>query len=204
MYTLKPAEHWVKDNHLWLDPLNGEAIAENILEHGDTPAQNRVAYIRTGFFFERTFQQLPDPVNMETGRQMVDIPDWAFAAPGTAQAVAALLADAMPELNYARVIEGAQLKMAPYSRKPLVIHLSSSRGGQVVVNAGLIAFVLARYCSYDPTSGRIRRNYGTALAPIIEAFRLELSSSAADNNRVVAGLAGLEGAPNKFMVMAQR
>jgi hypothetical protein len=110
----------------------------------------------------------------------------------------------MPELNYARVIEGAQLAMAPYSRAPLVIHLSSSRGGQVVVNAGLVAFYLARHCSYDPTSGQVRQAYRQALGPIVESLRLELSGSAADNNRVVASLGGLEGVPNKFLVMAQR
>lgn len=195
-----PLSHWVRDQFLWLDPITGEAIADNLVD----TEKDQHAYIRTGFYFERAWQHLPAGVDIETGRQWVDIPDWAFATAETAEGVAQMLRDAMQELNYAIVRVGANNPRAPYSRLPLVVHLSSSAGGQLMVNAGLIAFYVARHCSYDPTSGKIRRNYTTALGPIVESLRLELSGSAADNNRLVASLAGLEGAPNKFQVVASR
>lgn len=200
LFTTAPMSHWVRDAMMWLDPITGEAIADNLLD----TEKDMHAYIRTGFFFERAWQQLPAGVNIDTGRQWIDIPDWAFASPETAERVAQLLRDAMPELNYARVTEGGNNPRAPYSRLPLVVHLSSSSGGQLMCNAGLIAFYVARHCSYDPTSGIIRRNYTTALGPIVEALRLELAGSAANNNQLVASLAGLEGAPNKFQIVASR
>jgi hypothetical protein len=193
----EPMAHWVRDSNLWLDPVTGEAISENILD-SDTMAK---AYIPSGFFFDRAYQRQPNPVMMETGRVMVDIPDWAFASAQTAEQVASFLRDAMPELNYALVREGAQNERAPYSQRPRVVFLSSSRGGMAVVNAGLVAHALARHASYDPTSGQVRRNWKVALGELVAHIRLQLSESAAQNNQVVD--AGAEAAA-KFQVRPVR
>lgn len=193
----EPMAHWVRDSNLWLDPVTGEAIAENILDS----AEDKRAYIPSGFFFDRAYQLQPHVVMMETGRVMVDIPDWAFASAQTAEVVAALLRDVMPELNYAIVREGAQNERAPYSQRPRVVFLSSSRGGMVVVNAGLVAHGLARHRSYDPVSNTIRKHFGPVLEQLVVHIRLQLADSAAQNNRVVD--AGAEGAP-KFQVRPVR
>jgi len=201
-YYTKPLAHWVRDSNLWLDPIAGEAIAENIL---DTAADER-AYIPTGFCFEQALQAQPDPVNMETGQVVADIPDWAFATAETAQRIADLLGAAMPELNYARVILGQQNARFPYVSvgrgpiRPRVLHLSSTNGGQVVINAGLVAWTLARHMSVEPQTGQVREHWGPSRDALAETFRDELRRSA-DVGQLLA-VAPIAG--DKFAVVPSR
>lgn len=201
-YYTKPLAHWVRDSNLYLDPIAGEAIAENILDS----AKDDRAYIPTGFFFDQALQSQPDPVNMETGQVVADIPDWAFATAETAQRIATLLGAAMPELNYARVIWGQQNARFPYVsvvRRPIqprVLHLSSTWGGQIVVNAGLVAWTLARHMSVEPQTGQVREHWGPSLDALVEVFREELRNSAeAGELKAVAPIAG-----DKFAVVPTR
>lgn len=201
-YYTKPLAHWVRDSNLWLDPIAGEAIAENILDS----AKDERAYIPTRFFFEQALQAQPDPVSMETGQVVADIPDWAFATAETAQRIATLLAAAMPELNYARVILGQQNARFPYVSvgrgpiKPRVLHLSSTWGGQIVINAGLVAWTMARHMSVEPQTGKVREHWGPSLDNLADHFREELRESAdAGELLAVAPIAG-----DKFAVVPSR
>jgi len=186
VYYTEPKAHWVEDplNRLWHDPITGEAIAVNLL---DSAADKR-AYIPTGFFFERAFQIQPDPLSLDSGIRLVDIPDWAFATAESAQWIAELLGAEMPELNYARVVAGRQLSRFPYvtigpdgNGTPLLprsILLSSTHGGSIIVNAGLIAFQLARYFSVDPATDKVRPSWELTLRDLVDELRDELEHSA--------------------------
>lgn len=197
-YT-SPQSHWVRDRNLWLDPVVGEAICQNLLD-SETGAS---AYIPTGFFFEGAWQLQPDPQNLDGGALMADISDWAFATEETAQRIAELLGAEMPELNYARPVRGIQLSRYPYmdSKKqplrPMCVALSSTRGGSIVINAGLVASTLARYFSYDPTSGNVRHSWEGALGDLIDELRDELEHSAEER---ISAMPALLPGNEKFAV----